>query len=86
LTSARVSFGEHEPPKPGAACRIIEPMQLSARDFLHIGADLLGEVLDLVDEVILMARKALARILISSAVRRAVNITGAWFSDTGNVQ
>ena len=34
-------------------------------------------------KVILVARKALAAYLISSAVRRAVNISGAWFSDSG---
>jgi hypothetical protein len=34
-------------------------------------------------KVILVARKALAAYLISSAVRRAVNIKGAWFSDNG---
>src|ERR1700739_3023662 len=34
-------------------------------------------------KVILVARKALAAYLISSAVRRAVNISGPWFRDSG---
>ncbi len=52
--SAAVSFGKHEPPKPGPACRnfradaAVEPH--AARDLLHVGADLLAQVRHLVDE------------------------------------
>ena len=34
-------------------------------------------------KVILVARNAFAAYLINSAVRRAVNISGAWLSDSG---
>ena len=54
LISASVSLGKHEPPKPGPGMQefradaVVEPD--AARDFLHVGADLLAEVGDLVDE------------------------------------
>jgi hypothetical protein len=48
----------------------------AARNLLHIGADLFGEIGNLVDEGDLGGEKALAAYLINSAVRRAVNISG----------
>ena len=81
LTSARVSFGKHEPPKPGPACRNFEPMRLSspmprATSCTSAPTFSARSAISLM-KVILVARKALAAYLISSAVRRAVNISGA---------
>ncbi len=49
-----VSFGKHEPPKPGpgvqefAADAVVQPH--AARHFVDVGADLLAQIGDLVDE------------------------------------
>jgi hypothetical protein len=55
----------------------------AARDILNVGADLFGEIRDLVDEGYFGGEKCVGGILIISAVRRPVNIRGAWFSDKG---
>jgi hypothetical protein len=55
----------------------------AARDILNVGADLSERSAISLMKVILVARNALAADLIISAVRRPVNIRGAWFSDKG---
>ena len=53
---------------------IVEPD--AARDLLHVGADFLARSAISLMKVILVARNALAAYLISSAVRRPVNMIG----------
>ena len=60
--------------------RLSSPMP---RHFLNVGADLFGEIGDLVDEGDLGSEEGVRRILDQLRVRRAVNITGAWLSDSG---
>ena len=48
----------------------------AARDLLHIGADRLAQVGDLVDEGDLHGQKGVGRILISSDVRRPMTMIG----------
>ena len=82
-----MSFGKQEPPKPGPACRNFVPMRLSSpmpRATSWTSAPTFSErsAISLM-KVILVARNAFAAYLINSAVRRAVNISGAWLSDSG---
>jgi hypothetical protein len=86
LTSARVSFGKHEPPKPGrhaelAADAVVEAN--AARDFLHVGADLFRQVRHLVDEGDLGGEERIRGVFDQLGGAPAVNIIGAWFSDSG---
>ena len=78
--SASVSLGKHEPPKPGPGCRNLRPMRpsrpmpratscTSAPTFSQRSAISLMKV-------ILVARKALAAYLMSSAVSMLVNTIG----------
>ena len=55
----------------------------AARDVLDVGAELFARSAISLMKVILVARKAFAAYLISSAVRRAVNMIGAWLRDSG---
>ena len=62
-----MSLGKQEPPKPGPACRnfdadpVVEPD--AARHFLHVGAESLAQVGDLVDEGDLRRQEGVRRIL-----------------------
>ena len=64
---AEVSFGKQEPPKPGPACRNFGPMRRvethAARDVLHVRADALADLRDLVDERDLRGQEAVRRVL-----------------------
>src|SRR5439155_11519715 len=82
--SARAPLGKQEPPKPGPACRNCVPIGLSSpmpRATSWTSADLFGEIGDLVDEGDLGGEERVRRIFDQ---RRAVNIRGAWLSDSGS--
>ena len=81
LTSASVSFGKHEPPYPGPACRNFEPMRLSSpmpRATSCTSAPTFSQrsAISLM-KVIFVARNAFAAYFVSSAVRRPVVRIGA---------
>src|SRR5262249_40666316 len=77
LISARTSFGKHEPPKPGPACRNFGPIRLSnpsprATSCTSAPTRSQRSAISLM-KVILVARNAFAAYLMSSAVRRLVS-------------
>src|SRR5437762_2016892 len=79
-TKAWQSFGKHEPPKPGPACRNLPPMRPSrpmprATSCTSAPTASQRSATSLM-KVIFVARKALAAYLISSAVSSVVNTIG----------
>jgi len=81
LMSARVSLGKHDPPKPGPAWRNFEPIRLSspiprATSCTSAPTFSARSAISLI-KVILVAKNAFAAYLMSSAVRRPVNMIGA---------
>ena len=64
-----------------AADAVVEPD--AARDFLHVGADFLGKIGDLVDEGDLGGEEGVRRVFDQLGGAPAVNMIGAWFSDSG---
>ena len=61
---------------------VVEPD--AARDCLHVGADFFGKIRHLVDEGDLGGEKRVRGVLDQlRSSPRAVNISGAWLSDSG---
>ena len=86
-SSAAVSLGKHEPPKPGPGCRNLLPIRRSrprplATSWTSAPMRSHRSAISLM-KVTLVARKLLVAYLISSAVSSEVNTIGVWLRFSG---